>query len=362
MVHDQARGVTFWEALYLNAAQTKGVVRIFVRPSIPGGNACYYDIRTGAAGSNTVPDFPHLAITNDYLYLTTNNILNAATWTGSSVIRFNIDQMSECLVTSFSTYNWTGGVGQRIFRPARGGREAMYWGSIETASKLRVFRWLDSVASPTNAVVNINSSSFGNPDCRGGNNNVDFIERSTGYSSQGFTMSSAVGRSGGKNYVGFYWNVGPDGTAGHNQGHIHSAVIEEGTNAVLAQPHIYNSTFCVGYPAVASNARGDIGFALVYGGRSGGGGGAATAAQGAVGIDDEFTAGMGYVATLFSTGAATNNPSRVDYLSVHQHHPCDLAFDAATHSTSGATVNRYYTEFLRERDGKCYYGRRNSLP
>ena len=103
---------------------------------------------------------------------------------------------------------------------------------------------------------------------------------------------------------------------------------------------------------------GDIGATLSYGGKAGGGG---TAAQGAVGMDDEYTSGLGLIGTLFQVASGTDNRTdqrQGDYFTVRQHEPCDLWFNATNYALSGGTgvanVNSRYVEFGRGRDEKCW--------
>jgi hypothetical protein len=362
VTHDRARGVTFWSTLYLNAAQTHGIVSIFLKSSPTAAPFCRWNINYGAT---ITPDFPHIALTNDYLHLTTNNISNGVAWSYSSDFRMNIEDLIACGAVPLRTnfFAWVGAVGQRVFRPADGGREVMYFGAPETSTSFRVFHWRDAAAAPTNALIAMAASTFANPDCRGGNNNVDQVERGTAWSIQGFTVSGAVGRRNDSRFVAFYWNVAAD--ANHPQGHVHGVAVAEGSLGLLANLAIWNADMCWSFPAAGANDRGDIGLAAAFGGHAGGGGGAATAAKPTVGISDEFaslTPGAPPGTFFVTFGSTDNSPRYGDFLTVRTHDPCSLAFDAATYGVTGATKVRKYTEFYRGRDNKCYIGRRNTLP
>mgnify|MGYP005851136125 CR=1 FL=1 len=121
------------------AALTNEVVRIFVRRSIPLANNCAYDIDPAGTANNILPDYPHLGISNNHLYLTTNNI-GPTGWAGSQVRRFNIDQMADCATTTVNTFTRTGAPGQRVFVPVEGAREIMYWGMLESRTTFRSLR------------------------------------------------------------------------------------------------------------------------------------------------------------------------------------------------------------------------------
>ncbi|MGH7753888.1 MAG: hypothetical protein ACREN5_13835, partial [Gemmatimonadales bacterium] len=245
--------------------------------------------------------------------------------------------------------------------------EAMYWGQHDTSTTFRIFRWNESAAAPSAFVRTLTASNFTNPDCRGGSGNFDWIERITAFSIFGFRHRGAVapGASGGPGILAVYWNVGPD--AAHIQGHVHAAVFNLATLALVAQPHIFNNAFCFGFPVVTANKRGDLGISIAAGGRAGGGG---TAAQGFVGIDDEFTTGLGFFGIFFLTASGTHNRSDGrygDYFTIHPHEPCEKWFSATNYAllngnTLPAHVNSRYVEFGRQQSFRCYNSHRNQLP
>jgi hypothetical protein len=102
---------------------------------------------------------------------------------------------------------------------------------------------------------------------------------------------------------------------------------------------------------------------LAFGGRAGGGGAAVSTA---IGVDDEFSAGIG----IFSTGTGSNflrvltgthNRSDArygDYHSVRVHEPCEKWFTGTTYVLqNGATianVHSRYLEFGRNVSVRCW--------
>jgi hypothetical protein len=359
-VYDKARGVTFWSALYLNGTGTQGSVRIFVRRQIALANNCSY---TFTPGAGIVPDYPHLGLGTNHLYLTTNNLRSVGP-AFLRVTRLNLDAMADCAAVPLATFTLTPAVGQRVVVPVEGTLGRLYFAYHENATQLRIFTWPDIAAAPVSVLRFVSGHNHLNPDCRGGVNNTDWIVRSTSFSITGFRMRGAVGAG----RVGWWWNVSADAVAGHNQAHIHAAVFTESTLALLTQPHIFDSTMCTGYPAVAVNARGDLGISLAKGGRAGGGG---PAVMGFVGLDDDFTAGIGNFSPLVRVAIGTHNPPGTaanpprwgDYVTVRTDQPCDLAFVATSYAHNGGTalanVNARYVEFLRGRDNQCYIGWRD---
>jgi hypothetical protein len=357
VIHDRGRGVTFLSTLYTNSGLTHGVVRIFVFRDINAAADCSYTLNPGAA---ILPDYPHIGKSNNFLYLTTNN-----TGTGgqAQIRRFNIDQMSDCVTTSTTTVNLNdrATVGQRVVTPAEGAERTMYFSWAENSTQIRVFSWPEANATPSSVLRTISNSNFTNPDCRGGTLNNDFTD-DLWASIHGFNRRGAVG----KGLVYFYWNVGSD--TSHTQGHIHSAIFEEGTLALVAQTPMFISgnTACNGLPIISTNDRGDLGISTTVGGKAGGGG---TAAQGYVGIADDFSGGIGFFPTLSLTAAGTHNRTDQrygDYFVTHRHNPCGNSWTATNYALNDGTattnVNSRYIEFSRGRDLGCQNEYVNSQP
>jgi hypothetical protein len=360
IVYDAARALTISSTLYLNSAQTNGVVRIFVRRTAAQATAnCSYTIDPAGTANNIVPDYPHLGLSNNSLYLSTNNV--GTSWFGSQMRRFGLEEMANCVTTptalfTFNTGN--GAPGQRIFTPAQGGiHSTMYWTSLESTTQIRVWSWPEANAAPTSTLRTVTAYNVGNPDCRGWTNNTDWAD-SLAATLHGFNLFTALGD--GKLFT--YWNAAADGS--HPQMHLHGAVMNEVGLGVIANTVVWNSTNCIGGPNISTNDRGDVGLSTTFGGKAGGGG---AAPQGYVAIDDSFTTGFTYpVLTLVASGThSTPNGRWGDYFTVRRQTPCGLFFTATNYAfLNGATLstlNSRYVEFGRGRDEKCYRGWRDKV-
>ena len=359
VVVDNARRVFFHEDLYINASVTVGAVRIYVRQTLPAASCSY----TFAIG-NALPDFPKLGLTKRFLYLT----INAVGLQGgfARIYRLNMDQMVNCVAATtnifqqpFTTF------GQRVWRPAEGTNsiEAMYWGQLDNSTTFRVFRWRESDAAPTSIARPIAASSFTQPDCRGGVGNFNWVDALSA-SGVGFRTVGSVARgaNGGPGYVVFFWQAGPN--ASQTQGHIRGAAFNLSDLSLFAQPLIFNNTFCFGNPNLTANSRGDLGISLGFGGRAGGGG---AAAQGAVGVDDEFTSGIFFNLVAVASGTHNRSDQRYgDYFTVQPYEPCENWFSATSYAllngVTAANVNSRYVEFGRNQSVRCYQAHSGQLP
>ncbi|HEX8343579.1 MAG TPA: hypothetical protein VF657_02375 [Actinoplanes sp.] len=353
VVRAHSRDRIFSIMLYTNAATTNGVVRIFVRNAPNAAALCSYTIDPGGTADNVLPDYPHLAVSANFLYLSSNN-LTAGAWTGAQVRRFDLTQMSACVTANTNTFTHTGTVGQRILTPVEGAGNltAMYFAAIESTSSMRVFTWLESSASVTSVVRTTATSTFANPDCRGGTGDFDFIERTTSWSAAGFRMRGTVH---GAN-VAWFWNAAAGG--GITQAHVRGADFRRSDSVLLTQPTIHNEAFCFAYPSVSGNAIGDIGISLASGGKAGGLG---TAAQGYVGVDDTPADGI-HFGTVSLTASGTHNRADGrygDYFTVRTNARCTNAYVATNYAllngnTTSAHVNARYVEFGSSLDSACF--------
>jgi len=366
VIIDNVRNVTFWSILYIDGGANNGVVRIFVRRNIDQATNCSYDI--DPPGDTTLPDFPHLGLSKNFLYLTTNEITGCCTQS-AIVRRFSLPEMADCAMTVPTTmFSWPAtNVGQRVFVPAENtnNMRRMHWGMHDNTTTFRIFFWPEGQGAPTTLTRAVSASTFGNADCRGGTGDNDWWDVLSA-SILGFLHRGvAVPGGGGRGKVIFYWPVLPDGS--HTQGHIHSAAFSVDDYTVIDQSPIFNNGFCMGLPTVSANPNSDIGIAMAQGGQAGGGG---SAASPAVGLSDQFSGGLGTF-NIFAVPSATGTHNRLDarygdYFEIHPHQPCANWFVTEVYALIGGTLNTNvmsrYVEFGRQQSFRCYNAHRSQNP
>lgn len=351
-VRAHSRDRLFSSLLYVNNARTNGAVRIFVRSAPESAPLCSYTIDVAGAADNVLPDYPHIALTANFLYLTLNNVNRiAGVWNGAQIRRFNLTQMSACQSVNTNTFTHTGAVGQRVITPVEGAQTGttMFFGAHETASSFRIFSWPEAAASPSQVVRAVATSSFANPDCRGGTTNTDFVGAIgiTGFEIRGTVHGSRVT---------WFWNAAND--ANHAQAYVRGASFRASDLVLQEQPDIFNATSCFAYPAVTGNTLGDVGITVANGGRAGGGG---AAVQGFVGVDDT-PANAIHFGTVGLTASGTHNPadSRYgDYFTIRTNARCTRTYVATNYALSGGNtlsshVNARYVEFGSDLDSACF--------
>jgi hypothetical protein len=358
VIYDHSRGVTFHSVIYVNAALTDGVVRIFVRRNIAQADNCSYTIDFDPT-ANVLPDYPHLGLSNDFLYLTVNR-QGSSGFVGATIRRLPIDQIFDCVTAGGQIINFANGGSTRILVPGNGARDVMYLAWVNTTSQWRVFSWADNSTSVFSTFITVGTMTFADADCRGGTNNVDW-SGPLNTSIVGFSVRTAIGND----FVHVWTAVAPD--AGHTHAYIQGAMLRIGATqnalTLVQQPQIFFADRCAGLPNVGANDRGDQGLAIALGGAQGGGGPVVTTG---VGMKDQFNPGPGGFFFL-TVAAATHNPSRYgDYFPVRRQSPCGEFFATTGYGMNGGTalanVNARYVEFGRGRDNQCYLAWRNAAP
>jgi hypothetical protein len=276
--------------------------------------------------------------------------------------RINLDSMVDCAGAAVQVVSKTTSP-QRVWTPVEGATDRMYWGHLQNSTTFRLYQWPETNAGATTYDRAIDVSTHNNPDCRGGTNNADFIEKSTAYSITGFRMRGWTGqpnRGGGTDVIGFLWNVSAD--AAHTQAHIHAVTLDIDTKNVTGQPHIFNNDTCMGFPDVAVTERGHPAVVFAHGGHAGGNAAGATgAASVAVLLGDDAAPAGGPFGPYTTVNSGTHNRTDGrygDYLTIQQHEPCGYYLTAATYALSGGTaasnVRHRYVQFGRGRDRLCW--------
>jgi hypothetical protein len=355
VVHASNTDTTFNVILYLNNARTNGVVRIFVRDStIAGGVDCTYRIDPGGTSDNIVPDYPHIATSNGFLYLSVTNLRNNNTWVDTQTMRWPLEQIANCQQTiTRRTFTYSdSSIGWRMHVPVENATTTMYWGQLDNATTFRLYSWPESTTTVSRVTRTVRSTNFTNPDCRGGTGDFDWIEKNTAWSITGYRMRGATtGRE-----VAFLWNAAPD--TEHTQAHIHGAVFRTSDRARIGEPKVSNNSFCFGFPALGANNRGEYALSVGFGGDKTANSG--TSAKGAVGVDDASTPGYSF-SPFTQTADGTHNRADArfgDYFTVRKNERCPNTWAATNYALSGgntqaAHVNARYVELQSSTAPRC---------
>ena len=252
---------------------------------VSGGSWRFWDVQADELGfTETNPyawlDYPQLALSSNYLYITTNVFQGTAsdpdcgnpadcTQLGSVVVRVSLSTLAtlpQGQVLTGDSYSaaCSSSFCLDSFTPVTQATSAMYFAADPgTASSsdpvyLRSFTWPENVAAPTSA-INVAHSAFpymvsdGVCTDPGGHNACgrDDSRVRTGWLSQGL--------------VSFLWDVKqggtPPGAPGSNPyPYVQGLTVNPSTGMTLVdQPSFYSPTSAAVYVSVAANAAGNLG-------------------------------------------------------------------------------------------------------
>lgn len=325
--YERTRGLMFWLLQY-NPDNTTNMQRLVVFrnqadllnfnwPSI-----AIYDFTPATYGFTTPPagasgfwlDFPDLAVSDNFLYLTTNvfqrtptcpapaGTTSSCTFAGAVIARIPLNQLAAAAPNlGFNFYTDTTG----SYRCTHGARGTMYWGSHLTTTRIRIYRWDEN--SNQVAWDDVNHTAY--------NTGTMTATSPDGSNFAARADDKILGAWVANGVIGFMWNAAQGG--GFAFPHVQVLRLNEADRRLLTQGQIWNGDHAWLYPSVHPNDRGDLGGTIASGGGS-------FYPDAAAWIADDFNGGT--ITPLESLAFATGNAG-----------PCDPNFAPA----GGGCYNRW---------------------
>lgn len=261
VIYDHTRDLIIWQLQYTYSTTTqKGSYRTaFAKSSaIPSGGWCYYDWSpaTFGLGLGLWLDYPHVALSNSFVWYTANVYNSSNQWQRTIIWRIPLDPASRC--EAFN-YNWFVVSDHFNFTPTQGATTTMYWGSHNSTSSIRIYNWAEN--SNTILWNDVSVSTWPNnlPYKCAGPDGLNWCGRG---SNDGRIQTGWVARG----IVGFMWNASQSTSFPYP--YIHVALFNQSTSALISQPILWNSAAAWQFPAVGVNDRGHIAGTASYGGGS----------------------------------------------------------------------------------------------
>ncbi len=340
VVYDPTRDIFIWSLQY-NASGPAGTggnaFRIAVASPAAAalGNWVYYTFNSAA---NTEWDYPDICVSNNFAYYTTNRgIYNSAAINDALVYRLPLDELAALGGVSFSSIDLAGA--NFSLKCARGATDVAYFGTHNTTSQVRIYRWPESVSSMTSNDVNLSAAWSVTAHTCPTPDGHDWCA-----DSDGRILAGWIGRGN----IGFLWNSGAIGT--FTAPYVEGVVVDEPTRAYSSRPAVWNSSFAWHYPAAAANTRGDVGLSVH-------GSSISQYPSFYVGIADDYTRLAGAAWNVLFVRQGTQGPLTArwgDYFSVQAFTPNGYAWTATGTTmqgcgTAGCKETRYEV-FGRARD------------
>jgi hypothetical protein len=259
VIYDRARDTMIWQLQYNYSATTaKGSYRTaFARASaVAAGGWCYYDWNPSSfgLGSGLWLDYPHVALSNLFVWYTANVYNASDQWQRTVIWRIPLNQASQC---NSLNYSWFVVSDHFNFTPTQGATSTMYWASHNSTSSIRLYHWEENSGTIFWSDKNISTWPNNRPYNCPGPDSLNWCGRGP---NDGRIQTGWVANG----VIGYMWNA----SQGTNfpYPYVHVARFRQDTFALIDQPIIWNASTAWEYPAIGVNDRGHIAGTIFYGG------------------------------------------------------------------------------------------------
>jgi hypothetical protein len=300
--HERTRGLTFWLLQYNpdNATNTQRLCIARNQADVLNNNWYFYDFTPADFGFTTPPagasgiwmDFPDMAVSDNFLYLTSNvfsrvlpnpgnpcagtcptqaclgaptcptGCTNTCSSLGAVIWRMPLNELAQGGFLNFLSASDT----NSTFRLTQGARGTMYWASHNTTAQIRIYRWAEN---GNIAFDNINHAAYNLPATCTSPNNPPGCGQMNATSPDGnnfaaFADSRILGAYVANGVIGFMWNAAQGG--GFAFPHVQWLRFNENNRSLINQIQIHNINHAFLYPSVHPNDRGHLGGTMAWGG------------------------------------------------------------------------------------------------
>ncbi len=256
VAQDASRNLIFWYLQYVrnDGANTNGV-RIAVAHGQADLATNTWQIHDFTPADFGFPlgnwlDFPHLQVSSNYLYFTSNVFTVASNaFVGAVIGRIPLSALDGNTGFTLDTFV-TGSFGS--IAAVNGAASTMYFGSVVGTNTVKVLTWPEAPAAPTvTDVTGLASTTLGTYACTGPDA-LNPCTRANPRMQTGWITPTELG---------FMWTSAQNPPL-RPYPYVRVALLDPVTLGVIAQPDIFNSSYAWLYPAVAVNARGHLGGAV----------------------------------------------------------------------------------------------------
>jgi hypothetical protein len=335
VAQDPARNMMMWwrQGIFSGSGVNKDKLSISTDGGASFWTYDFFPTTLSAGWTNQWFDYPHLAVTDQYLYITTNMFDASDNFVRMLVMKMPLGALSNGLGFSFDYWFTTTGWS---WTPVQGATDVMYLGDTydQSTSTFRIF-WNaenDSTMYFADRVIAPWTFTAGNGDCPLPNA-VDPCNRADQRVTDGWVA---------KGVVGFFWNVAQGG--GFPYPYVESATFTESSLAYSTRPYIWWSGNAYQYASASPNVNGDLGIGVF-----GLGGGSYPNFY--LGIDDGFNGvPPGWEIATGATSSSWTSNNMGDYVRVRTFEPLGTFWTASAYNYNLGAYNPKYVVFGRARD------------
>jgi hypothetical protein len=357
VIYDPSRDMMFWLLQYIHTGTTSSSnnrirLAFFRNTSNNIGPAgwFFYDFfpsQAGGPASGEEFDYPHMALSNNFLYIAVN-VFSTSTglFTRTVMLRLPLDTILAGGALSFNFFSTTANF---TFAPIQGAKDVMYRASHNATSSMRIFRWPETTTTVSifdRAVTTWSSAAPHSCPSSDGTNWCLFSDNRI------LTGVRTVNQLTRQSELWFFWNVAQNGS--FTKPYVDAVRFRESDLVNVGRPLLFSSTVTFHYVGAAANTRGDIGLSLFQSA------GAGQFPSSIMCIADDFTAVPAPWSCFFAT-VGTNGPNANrwgDFVSVRPASPPGLGWATASWTQQGGTDGAHtvpqHLVFGRSRDLNSY--------
>lgn len=339
-IYSTGRNVLIWERMGLVPfGGTENTIKLGVSTN-GGASFCNFDITPAQIGeSNRWHDYPHLAVTNRYLWMTTNLFDLSDNWTKSVIIRFPLSVLSVCGSLSYSF--WTTSAVFNI-TPAQGAIYTQYLSSHLDTDTERIFY----IYQGSGSLLFIDTNIPAWTPTPGGSAHCPILGGSNPCARTDDRISSVfIRRLNGQYWqLWEFWNVAEGG--GFPLPYVNAATFGGALNYV-ARPNLWSAGTAYAYASGVENERGDVGLNVSSFTST-------TYPSQVVGLDDDFngTPPSWEIYTVNTSTGDAGGDYWGDYSRARSFQPSGNVWVAAGHTSTGVNgfAVPHYVVFGRNGD------------
>ena len=243
----------------------------------------FFDLASGTFNlGQQALDFPDLAYTDTFLYVSVDRVTSPSSVQGLIVARIPFSDITGgggSVGIAYYTPNESSDLNKATgSRLSQNSGDAMYWGGHVDSSHIKVFRWRDgngSMDTPHDAAVNkwckTDYSTLAPDNQQWLDNSRTSASSIIGATRKPFRGLVPPGGTPPNGEVWLAWGAGRDDpgcTQGRPQPFVKIAQVDDQTLDTVGEYHIWNSAYAFAYPALATDPNGFIGVSVAFGGPS----------------------------------------------------------------------------------------------
>jgi hypothetical protein len=195
VIYDPGTGLFLWYLQYVN--DSNGNLGRLAYTTNPAGSWKYVDITpesgtSGAFAATDWLDYPHMGLSSNYVYITSNVFSSSDQFTGSQIIRLSLQALRNSTGNNQVTATKYWEKDYDVSVPVQGATSTMYFSTHVDNSRMRLYSWPESGAVTS---VDVTHAAF-NPDgyaCKDSASSLDPCQRLDSRNMAGWVSGGKIG-------------------------------------------------------------------------------------------------------------------------------------------------------------------------